>query len=171
VKFYVRVNDSAVAARFARIGPGVRQGLIDALTPQADAIAADVRSIWSARSKYMGADPGALVDNIQSGVSTKNPDRVTGYVRSDKPGVFFGGRLVPLAQLLEYGANVPAHQILAVLGKALHFTGSAGETFAKSVQSPGATIPAYPAIHPAFDAHRADIRDAIEGVARKAGEL
>jgi len=158
VKFYVRVNDSAVAARFARIGPGVRQGLIDALTPQADAIAADVRSIWSARSKYMG-------------VSTKNPDRVTGYVRSDKPGVFFGGRLVPLAQLLEYGANVPAHQILAVLGKALHFTGSAGETFAKSVQSPGATIPAYPAIHPAFDAHRADIRDAIEGVARKAGEL
>ena len=171
MKFYLRVSDNVLNARMARLGPGVREALIAALTPIAAEIADDAKSRAGGHIRFMGGDPGAYLDGFQSGVSDKKADRITGYVRSDSPRVFFDGRLVPLAVLLEYGAKTPAHKIMAVLGKALHFTGSAGESFARSVMSPGATIPPYPAILPAFDAHRSEIRDAIEGVARKAGQL
>lgn len=158
----LEIQAASLFERLERLGPRVRERLIEALAPIAAEMGADARARASSHIRFMGGEPGAYVEGIQSGVSTKNEHRVTGYVRSENPKVPFHGRMVPLAALLEYGAKIGPHEILPVLGKALKFKGSAGEAFARAVQSPGAAVPAYPAIHPAFDARRTEIAAALE---------
>ena len=50
----------------------------------------------------------------------------------------------------------------------LAFDGSAGKVFARLVHHPGATIPPYPAIHPAFEALSGDIKATLAQAAHEA---
>ena len=145
------LNESRIVARLDAIGPSVRQKLIEVLTPLAEEVVADAKSRAQAHIRYLGLKPGEYLDSIKGGVSLKNDKRVTGYIRSGSP----------IAHLLEYGANVPAHEILPKIAKVLAFTGSAGTVFAKAVHSPGATIPPYPALGPAFEARKSEIKAAL----------
>ena len=102
-----------------------------------------------------------LADNMASDAMDRardNNGRVIGYVRSGNP----------LAHLLELGATTPAHDIMPKAADVLAFDGDAGTVFAKIVHSPGAVIPPYPAIKPAFDNALSTIETTIEQVVKDA---
>lgn len=145
------VSDDQIAVQLSRIGPDVRAALERALAPIAQGMAADAKANAEAHIRFLGVKPGAYVASIFGGVSSK-AERVVGYVRSGSP----------LAHLLEYGAQTPAHVIESSVAEAMAFEGGAGRVFARVVHHPGATIPAYPAIGPAFDARKGEIERALE---------
>lgn len=155
------VNDTRVTVHLDEIGPRVRARLFDVVTALEEAMTADARARAAAHIRFQGTKPGQYLASIVGGVSTKTQNRITGYVRSGHP----------LAHLLEYGAHTPAHEILPKVADVLAFMGDAGMVFAKAVHHPGATIPAYPAINPAFEAMSGRIKDALtEAVKQGAGE-
>ena len=149
-------DNGKIAAQLERLGPDLRQALEEKLKPLASRIASDARSSAEAHIRFLGAKPGTYLASIKGGVASKE-SRVVGYVRSGHP----------LAHLLEYGAKTPPHEIKASVAKMLHFTGSAGEVFARIVNHPGADIPAYPAITPAFAAAAEEARATIEETVKK----
>ena len=146
-----KVDDRKALARIEALLPNIRAALVDALGPIAQAMASDARQIALDHIRYEGTKPGAYLASIYGGTFDKD-SIVGGFVRSGSP----------LAHLLEYGATTPPHEIMPSAADALAFEGPAGTVFAKHVSSPGATIPAYPAITPAF----ADMRDAVEAAIR-----
>lgn len=166
--FAIEIDASHVTVRLDKIGPSVRERLREVIGLEAAAVLADAKSRAEAHIHALGGEPGAYVAGIEGGVSSKE-SRIVGYVRSSTPTVKVSGRDVPLAVLLEYGAHVPPHEILPSVADVLHFTGSAGEVFAKHVSSPGASIPPYPAIKPALaaaaDRIRAELEAAVRGAA------
>ena len=152
----VEIKDTRVAAQLDCIGPNVREALEKALSPLAARIGADARSRAAAHIHLQGRkNPGSYLESIKDGVASKE-DRVLGFVRSGHP----------LAHLLEYGANPPPHEILRSVAQALKFFDGATEVFAKKVNHPGANIPAYPAIEPAFEAAAPDIRATLENAVK-----
>lgn len=153
----LKVDVSSAIARFDRIGPNVHQVLVDRMTPLAQEIAADARSRALAHIHFLGIKPGAYVASIYGGISDKQ-NSVVGFVRSSSP----------LAHLLEFGAKTPAHDILPKVAAVLAFQGDAGTVFARAVRSPGATIPPYPAIYPAFEAVSGQIEAALTEAVRDA---
>lgn len=165
--FAFNIDASHVTIRLDKIGPSVRERLRETLSTEAAAVVADARSRAEAHIHAFGGDPGAYVAGIAGGVSSKE-SRVLGFVRSSTPTVKIGGRDVPLAVLLEYGAHIPPHEILPSVASVLHFTGSAGEVFAKHVSSPGADVRPYPAILPALEAAAPRIRANLEATVRAA---
>ena len=70
-----------------------------------------------------------------------------------------GQQALPSAPLNRAGPS--AAQVLA-------FAGDAGEVFAKIVHFPGATMPPYPAIEPAFAAAEGELRGLIERTVKQA---
>ena len=149
--FTAVVTADQIAVQLDRIGPDVRAALERALAPIAHGMAADAKANAESHIRFLGVKPGAYLASIFGGVSSKE-DRVVGYVRSGSP----------LAHLLEYGAQTPAHVIEASTKEVMAFDGGAGKVFARVVHHPGATIPAYPAIGPAFDARKGEIERALE---------
>lgn len=154
------IDESRLVARFDKIGPDVHQALVAALNRLAGQIAANARGLAAAHIRYLGKKPGQYLASIYGGVS-ENTGSVVGFVRSGNP----------LAHLLEGGATIPAHDIFAKAGDALAFYGDAGTVFAKVVHSPGAIVPPYPAIEPAFTSARDEIertvKDTVSGVLNK----
>lgn len=149
-------------ARFEAIGPNVRQLLLQELTPLAASIAGEARAITEAHIHSYGKDPGAYLATIYGGVSEKG-DRIVAFVRSGSP----------LAHLLEnpQGVNLPARIIEAKIGDVMAFEGDAGMVFAREVHFPGAHVPPYPGIFPAFEAAVGEIEAALDRVARGAGAV
>lgn len=167
----VEISDSRVAVQLERIGPNARAALEEALAPLATQIGADARSRAAAHIHLIGKESlGAYVESIKDGVASKDA-RVVGWVRSNTPTIHFKGRDVPLAVLMQYGANPPPHEILPDVATALNFEGSAGEVFAAKVSHPGAHIAAFPDITVAFESAapeiRATLEEAVKGAARK----
>jgi hypothetical protein len=144
------VDASHAVERITRMTPDIREALTRSLGQIAANVAADARARAQSHIHVLGLKPGAYVDSIKGGVAVKE-NRVTGYVRSGSP----------LAHLLEFGANVPPHEILPSIAQALAFDGGAGTVFAAVVHSPGAAIPPYPAIYPAFEAAKPHIEAAL----------
>jgi len=156
----VEISDTRTAAQLEKIGPDVRAALESALASLATRIGADARARAAAHIHYQGRkNPGSYLASIKDGVASRDK-RVVGWVRSGHP----------LAHLLEFGANPPPHEILPSAGDVLaFFWQAAGDVYLKKVNHPGADIPAYPAITPAFAAARGDIRHALEEAAKKGG--
>jgi len=145
-----------LAAQLETLGPDVRAALEEKLKPIASRMTSDAQARAQAHIRFLGAKPGAYVASIKGGVASKE-SRVVGWVRSGHP----------LAHIMEDGAQTPPHEIAASIAKMLHFEGSAGEVFAKLVHHPGASIPAYPAIYPAFAALADEARTAIEAAVKQ----
>jgi len=161
--FVFSIDASHATARFDAIGPNVLEALRKAITPLADQVLADARQRAADHIRFLGIKPGEYLESIKGGVSKKETKAI-GYVRSGSP----------LAHLLEYGAQTPPHDILPNVASVLKFTfalpsggGGAADIFRKAVKHPGATIPAYPAINPAFEQRRDEIRAAIEGAVKQ----
>jgi hypothetical protein len=152
-------DDGKIVAHLETLGPNLRQALEEKLKPLAARIADDAQSRAQAHIRFLGAKPGAYVASIKGGVASRDK-RVVGWVRSGHP----------LAHILEYGAKTLPHQIKATVAKLLHFEGDAGEVFARMVNHPGADIPAYPAINPAFEDAAEEARATIEMAVKKAAK-
>lgn len=157
MKIEINIDASHAMAKLDGIGPNVHDALVKALAPLAQEVAAAARDFAVAHIRFEGKKPGAYLASIYGGVADK-PGLVAGFVRSGHP----------LAHLLEEGANIPPHEIYPSAADVLAFEGSAGDMFAAHVNSPGAVVPAYPAIAPAFDAARGEIESTLEGTIRKA---
>lgn len=151
------VDDTRLTARLDRIAPEVRDALARALKPAAEAVAEEARALAAAHIRYLGRKPGQYLASIYGGLFDKG-DRIGGFVRSSDP----------LAHLLEGGASLPAHDILPSAAEVLAFAGDAGTVFAKVVHFPGATMPPYPAIEPAFSAAEGELRGLIERTVKEA---
>lgn len=67
------------------------------------------------------------------------------------------------AHILEYGASLPAHEILPNRAHALRFDG----VFASRVQFPGATLAPHPTIHAAFAEMEGEIYDELVAVVQQ----
>ena len=147
----IDVADRRIVARLEAIGPTVREALKQALLPIVDAMESDAKSRATAHIHTMGTDPGKYLDSIYAGLNMKHETRVIGWLRSGSP----------LAHLLEFGAQTPAHDILASIGSILA-NETAGEVWGRLVHSPGAIIPAYPAIFPALEAQRETIETTLK---------
>lgn len=148
MKVTIDVADRRIVARLEAIGPSVREALNQALRPIAAVMESDAKSRATAHIHTMGVKPGQYLESIHAGVSDKHNNKVIGWLRSASS----------VAHLLEFGAQTPPHDILPTIASVLAFEGGAGTVFAKAVHSPGAIIPAYPAIFPALEA----MRDTIE---------
>ena len=144
------VSAERLVARIDKLLPSVREALVEALGPLARAMASDAQDRAAAHIRYLGKKPGQYLASIYGGTFDKD-SIVGGFVRSGNP----------LAHLLEWGASVGPHEILPRIADALAFEGSAGTAFAARVQNPGAEIPPYPAIGPAFEAAKDDIEAAV----------
>ena len=147
MKVTIDVADRRIVARLEAIGPSVREALNQALRPIAAVMESDAKSRATAHIHTMGVKPGQYLESIHAGISDKHNNKVIGWLRSASS----------VAHLLEFGAQTPPHDILASIGMILA-NETAGEVFGRLVHSPGAVIPAYPAIFPALEA----MRDTIE---------
>jgi hypothetical protein len=160
------VDASGAFAKLDRIGPSVRQALLDELTPLAADMASDARARALAHFHSIGVKPGAYLASIAGGVSDKD-SKVVGYVRSASP----------LAHLLELGFTIRDWIIVpgtgegtkSYLGAIMAFAGAEGMRFALTVHRPETKVQAYPAIQPAFDAMRGEVEAALRRVKEKAG--
>jgi hypothetical protein len=153
------VDASGAFARLDRIGPGVRQALLDELTPLAAEMADGARYLALAHFHSIGAKPGLYLASIAGGVSDKD-SKVVGYVRSSNP----------LAHLLELGFTIKDMIIEAKSGGVMAFdAGGIAEVFTRKVHRPETKVQAYPAIQPAFDAMRGEVEAALRRVKEKAG--
>lgn len=105
-------------------------------------------SVVKARASggLVGVRTGEYLRSIR-GTTRLGKASVTATIRSKSP----------IAHIIESGADIPAHDILPKVGKALKFTGGAGQVFAAKVSHPAVKLPAKPVIEGAF----ADMKDAI----------
>ena len=147
----IQIDESSAVAKLDGASQGVHDALVRAIGPLAAAMAGEAMGLAAAHIRFQGKKPGQYLASIYGGVSDKN-GRVLGFVRSGSP----------LAHLLEDGATIPAHDIFPSAADVLAFAGDAGTVFARAVHSPGATVPAYPAIQPAFDSNVGTIQSTIE---------
>jgi hypothetical protein len=157
------VDTGRIDAHLETIGPDLEQALLAALRPLAASMADEARSAAASHIRFLGKKPGQYLASIYGDVFSRTGGAgrvVGGFVRSGSP----------LAHLLEHGATTPAHEILPSAADVLAFQGDAGEVFARAVQHPGATIPAYPAIEPTLDSRESDVRAVIEDTVRKASQ-
>jgi hypothetical protein len=155
------IDDETVFARFDHMGPRVREMLVEALTPIADAMLADARGRAEAHIHSTGAKPGLYLDSIQGGVADK-PGEVVGWVRSANP----------LAHLLEYGFTISDMTIEASAGAVMKFEmPGAGELYRREVHRHEIRVRPYPAIRPALDDFAAAIEAAFENVKYRIGRI
>jgi hypothetical protein len=158
------VDDRRLLQVLDGVEPAVAQALKDELFVIAKAMQAQARERAQAHIRFLGArKPGSYVQSIKGDVSTKRPNRVTGYLRSGHP----------LAHLMEDGFNITDMTIVpgtgknttARIGAIMKFAGDAGEVFVKAVHRHATKVPPYPAIYPTFEAMQNDIRAAFEKAA------
>jgi hypothetical protein len=148
------VDDSDVIAHIERLVPSMHDALVAYLGNIAREIETDAQARARGHIRFLGAkNQGSYVSSITSGVSDRE-DRVTGYVRSGHP----------LAHLLEFGFTISDMTIYASAADVMAFDGGAGTVFAKHVHRHATKVQPYPAIHPAFEDHKAEILDALERV-------
>ncbi|QAY96706.1 hypothetical protein CWB41_14000 [Methylovirgula ligni] len=146
----LEIDDSRIFVRLEKVSPAVAGSLAAAVAALIGPLVSDAQALALAHIHTQGLNPGAYLESIHGGMSEKSGS-VIGYLRSGSP----------LVHLLEDGAQTPAHDILPKSATVLAFEGDAGRVYARAVHSPGATIPAYPALAPAFEEHAAQIADAL----------
>jgi hypothetical protein len=73
----------------------------------------------------------------------------------------------PLAHILEYGANIPAHLITTAKVRALHFLDGSYDVFAKVVHSPGGRIEPRSVMHSTFLEQKESVVDQLVAAARE----
>ena len=151
----VDVDESHVNAHFDQIGPDVKQALLTLSAEIAREIEDAARGFAIAHFHSVGAKPGLYLAGFKSGTYDKQ-SRVGGWVNNANP----------LAHLLEYGFTISEMTITAA--NLMAFEGDAGTVFAKYVHRPETEVPAYPALHPAFDEAKAAIGPRLAAAGREA---
>jgi hypothetical protein len=90
-------------------------------------------------------------------------ERIKLDIASEQGGVFAKvGSDDPKAHILEYGAELPPHEIDPNIAHALRFLGHDGAAFAARVHFPGARLKPHSTIHAAFAEMQAEIFETLE---------
>lgn len=141
--FQVRVDSSRVRLRLEEMPTNVRSALRDVTE------ILDVELVARARSRArseLNVRSGKYLASIRGAIS-ETPRRISGKARAR----------AKQAAILEYGGNIPPHEILPNKAGALAFLRDGAQVFAAAVQHPGAHITARKIIHGAFSEMRGDI--------------
>jgi hypothetical protein len=167
--FKQTIDAEAAYARLDGIGPKARQALKDALTPIAPAMEADARKIALDHIHSIGdpAKAGRYLASIRAGVSDKGYS-IVGWLRTPSP----------LGHLLELGFTISDWVIVPGTGKyprsgldgVMAFEVGGVSKVVKSVHRHATKVSPYPAIGPAFTAHRAEILAALDSVKDKVAD-
>jgi len=147
------VDDKSAFARLEGVPQRVRERFAELLKPIEAAMLADARERALAHFHSVGKKPGLYLGAFAGGVSEK-PSGVVGWVRNANP----------LAHLLEYGFTI-SDLMIAASGVMAFEAEGVGELYRREVHRHATPVQAYPAIGPAFDAHKADVRAAAEQAA------
>ncbi len=153
-KFYADVDNRRAVERLAAIDPRLRAGLLDAMAVFKDRLVADARARAPVRT-------GAYLASIK-GVVYGSKIGVIGQVKAGSHEAWY-------AHILEYGAVLPAHDIVDASG-VMHFEDGAAEMFAKHVRFPGGRIAEKDILTGPFKAMSGEIRASIESVATAAAK-
>ncbi len=135
--FSIDIDAGEVALDIASITPRVHDALLaeerileDRVLARAKQLAATLRKVRT----------GSYVDSIQGRLD----DDVSGVIARVYSGLL-------AANILEYGGTIPAHDIVPVDARALHFSAFLrGDVFAARVHFPGAAIKGKPVLHRAL---------------------
>lgn len=135
--FTIDTDAGLVSLQFAGLSVMVREALHE------EAVILERRVV--ARAKELAA----TLDRVRTGAYVAS---IRGTVTDDPNGVMahvFSG--APQANILEYGGELPAHDITPSAAQALHFAAFlGGNVFAARIHFPGATIKPRPVLHQAL---------------------
>jgi hypothetical protein len=150
------VDDSGAFANLEGASDRVMERFAEELRPVEQAMLADARARAVAHFHSVGAKPGLYLGAFSGGVK-KTPSGVVGWIRNDNQ----------LAHLLEFGFTI-SDILIAVkhVGDVMAFEGDVGTLYREYVHRHSTGVQAYPAIHPAFEARKAEIEAAAERAAR-----
>lgn len=143
----VAVDDEASAA-LLRAGAALRLDLADAATAMAGAM------LQVAREEASGGMVARRTGAYLAGLSTTVDAARDGVVAILQAAA-------PQSVILEYGATLPAEDIMASAGHVLRFDGSAGDVYARAVHFPGAVIAPRPVLHTALSVLALEIADVM----------
>jgi hypothetical protein len=132
----VQVDAERTLLALDRIPTQARGALKDVLQPIEEELLARARA--KADNEILRVRTGTFLHSIQ-GKLIETDDEILAYVWSSDHK----------AHVLEYGAELPPHEIDPATKHALHFL-DGGEVFAAHVHFPGAKLPPHPTIHAAF---------------------
>ena len=77
----------------------------------------------------------------------------------------------PIANILEHGGIIPAHDIRPDKVRALHFLGTSGEVFAAVVHSPGAEIKPHSVFESTYAEQKTEIESRLNEAVSKATDV
>jgi len=135
--FTIDTDAGLVALKFDQLSPMIRAALVEEANILAEKVLARAKELEGTLNRIRSGD---LVASVTAGVS-EDASSVIARV--------FSGEMA--ANVLEYGATLPPHEIAASNAHALHmkaFLG--GDVFAARVHFPGGAIKARPALHQAM---------------------
>jgi hypothetical protein len=161
----VKLTNDRAFTIFDGVGDDVMSAFAKGLRDIESRILSDARANAVSHFHSAGVDPGGYLKAFQGGVKEKKGS-VVGYVRNAHP----------IAHLLEYGFTISDLMIVpgtgkntkAQVGDLMKFAGSAGDVFRRTVPRPETAVRAFPALGPAFEAHRGEIIAAAEDAAASA---
>ena len=147
------VDDSQAFAKLEGASDRVMDRFAEELTGIEQAMVNDARARAVAHFHSVGKKPGLYLGAFSGGV-TQKPSGVVGYIRNNNN----------LAHLLEYGFTI-SDLLIEASGIMRFEAEGVGELYRREVHRHATPVQAYPAIHPAFAAHKDEILAAAERAA------
>jgi hypothetical protein len=170
--FLISIGEKLNVIEVDRIASGRRQMIFDVqidatrAVARLDAIPAAVLARLLPTVESLNAELLSAVQSawpVRTGASAAT---IHGEVENDGTGVIgsvtVGGGAEYYARFVEYGADIPPHDIMPNVVQALHFMADAGEVYARVVHHPGADIPARDILQGALASRRSEIAASIE---------
>jgi len=148
--FTMKVEARSAFAQFDGLADKVRQRFAGSIKRTEEAILAEARANAVAHFHSVGAKPGVYLASFSGGVKETNGS-VIGWVRN-------GARL---AHLMEDGFTISDLMIQAKGGvMAWMEANSVAALYRREIHRHATPVQAFPAIRPAFEAHKAEIEAA-----------
>ena len=146
----IDIQASSLFAKLEGMSGKVRERFAASMKRTEESILSQARSNAVAHFHSVGNKPGVYLSAFSGGVK-ETPGSITGWVRN-------GARL---AHLMENGFTISDLMIQADSGAMAFFeANSAAEPYRRNVHRHATDVQAFPAIGPAFEAHRAEIEAA-----------
>ena len=142
--FQVKVDDTKAQLKFKVLPDNVRLALFTTAQALEHRLVALVRQ--RASGGVVGVRSGEYLHSIR-GTTRQSKNAVTATTRSKSP----------LAAIIEGGANIPAHDELPNMRRAMRFGGGAGMVFAAVVHHPAVVLPPRKVIEGAFESMKDEI--------------
>jgi hypothetical protein len=146
----VEMTPATAYVKLEGVAPKVVEQFAKNLEVVEEAMLADAKSIALDHFHSVGKKPGLYLAAFQGGVKTQ-ASSVTGYVRNANN----------LAHLLEYGFTI-SDLMIESAGVMKFALGGVGDLYRRAVHRHATVVQAYPAITPAFEAHKAEVLDAAQ---------